>query len=494
MASDLADLLSDSAAALIEGTPKRLFIGGCWVTPASEDRFDVDDPADGTIIAGVADGSPADAIKCIDAAEAAASTWSSHSPRSRSDILMECFHAMHRRAEDLAVLISVESGKALTDARAEVSYAAEFFRWFAEEAVRIPGDLGLAPFGTGRIAVQHQPVGISLLITPWNFPAAMAARKIAPALAAGCTCILKPAAETPLTALALAEIVHEAGAPPGTLNVLTTSRPAEAVKVMLDDGRIRKLSFTGSTSVGKLLLRQAAEHVVNCSMELGGNAPFIVFDDADIDAALNGALTAKMRNAGETCIAANRFLVQSDVYEAFAAKLAERMNRIVVGRGRYTATECGPLISKNALEKVSTLVDQAAVHGGRILTGGGTLESDGYYYPPTVIADVDPGSEILNREIFGPVAPLVRFDSEDQAIRLANDTEYGLAAYIFTRDVQKGLRVADRIDAGMVAINRGSLSDVAAPFGGMKHSGIGREGGTYGILEYLETKYISISW
>jgi succinate-semialdehyde dehydrogenase/glutarate-semialdehyde dehydrogenase len=391
-------------------------------------------------------------------------------------------------------LISVENGKALRDARGEVAYAAEFFRWNAEEAVRITGEFGLAPSGANRIIVDHQPIGVCVLITPWNFPAAMATRKIAPALAAGCTVVLKPASETPLTAYALAAIYEEAGVPPGVVNVLTVSNPGPATAAMLADPRVRKLSFTGSTGVGRLLLAEAAKHVVSCSMELGGNAPFIVFDDADLEAALDGAMVAKMRNAGEACTAANRIYVQSGIHDAFAEGLRKRMTALKVGAGVEAATECGPMITKKAVDKIDRLVQNAVARGARVLCGGSVGSGTGFYYPPTVLCDVPADAAMAQEEIFGPVAPISRFERESEAIERANDTEYGLAAYIYTRDLARGMRVAAKIEAGMIALNRGLMSDPAAPFGGVKQSGIGREGGQrHGIAEFMEPKYLSVA-
>jgi succinate-semialdehyde dehydrogenase/glutarate-semialdehyde dehydrogenase len=395
----------------------------------------------------------------------------------------------------LATLISMENGKALRDARGEVAYAAEFFRWNAEEAVRITGEFGVAPSGNNRILVDYQPIGICVLITPWNFPAAMATRKIAPALAAGCTVILKPASETPLTAYALASIYEEAGVPPGVVNVLTTTNPGALTSAMLADPRVRKLSFTGSTGVGRMLLAEAAKHVISCSMELGGNAPFIVFDDADLEAALDGAMIAKMRNAGEACTAANRLYVQSGIHDAFADGLTRRMAALKVGAGFDEATECGPMITRRAVQKIDRLVEDARRRGARVLCGGTLSGDDGFFYPPTVLADVSPEADMAYEEIFGPVAPISRFETEDEVIALANNTEYGLAAYIYTRDLSRGMRVSSRVEAGMIGLNRGLMSDPAAPFGGVKQSGLGREGGQHhGIAEFMEAKYIATSF
>ncbi len=469
-----------------------LFIGGEWVPAA--DRFDVLDPATGKVLAAVSDGSVADAGSAVDAAAAALPGWAATAPRKRSEILRRAFELMTERAGDLAELISSENGKALADAKGEVAYAAEFFRWYAEEAVRADGTVATAPSGANRILVVRQPVGVCVLVTPWNFPAAMATRKIGPALAAGCTVVLKPASDTPLTALAMAAILAEAGVPAGVVNVLPSRSSGKVVSAMLHDPRVRKVSFTGSTEVGRILLAQAADNVVNTSMELGGNAPFVVFADADLDAAIDGAMIAKMRNAGEACTAANRFYVEESVAEAFSAKLAERMSALRVGPGTSPDTQVGPLVNEDTVAKVDDLVRGALDAGASAITGGSRPSGPGYYYPPTVLTGVRPDAAILREEIFGPVAPIVTFTSEEEAVRLANDTEYGLVAYVYTRDLARGLRVSEGIEAGMVGLNRGLVSDPAAPFGGVKQSGLGREGGHEGMLDYLESKYIAVSW
>jgi succinate-semialdehyde dehydrogenase / glutarate-semialdehyde dehydrogenase len=435
-----------------------------------------------------------DAAAAVDAAAAAGPEWAATAPRQRSEVLRRAFELMTERADELAKLISLENGKALVDAKGEVSYAAEFFRWYAEEAVRGDGLVTTAPSGANRILVVRQPVGVCVLVTPWNFPAAMATRKIGPAVAAGCTVILKPASDTPLTALAMAAILAEAGVPAGVVNVLPSRSSGRVVNAMLDDRRVRKISFTGSTEVGRVLLAKAAERVVNTSMELGGNAPFVVFADADLDAALAGAMIAKMRNGGEACTAANRFYVQASVADVFAAGLAERMAALRVGPGTDPGTQVGPLVNEDTVAKVDTLVQGAVSAGATAVTGGQRPSGAGFYYPPTVLSGVAPDAEILRAEIFGPVAPIVTFESEEEAVRLANDTEYGLVAYVYTRDLARGLRVSEAIEAGMVGLNRGLVSDPAAPFGGVKQSGIGREGGHEGLLEYLESKYIAVSW
>jgi len=435
-----------------------------------------------------------EACAAVDAAQAAAADWAATSPRRRSEILRACFEKLVENSGWLAELIALENGKALPDAKSEVAYAAEFYRWYAEEAVRIIGDIQVAPSGANRIIVQHQPIGISLLITPWNFPAAMATRKIAPALAAGCTCILKPAAETPLTALAIAQLMLEAGVPPGVINVLTTHDPGPICSAILHDPRVRKLSFTGSTEVGRILLREAAASIISSSMELGGNAPFIVFDDANLTDAIEGAMIAKMRNGGEACTAANRFYVQRGIYQAFAEQLAQRMAAVKLGPGTAPDTGCGPLINRAAIEKVQRLVAEALAQGARATLGAVTLQGQGYFYPPTVLVDVPQSATSLAEEIFGPVAVLVPFTDAQEAIELANATPYGLVAYVYTSDLKTGLQVSEKLESGMIALNRGLVSDPAAPFGGVKQSGLGREGSSHGLLEYTEAKYIAVSW
>jgi succinate-semialdehyde dehydrogenase/glutarate-semialdehyde dehydrogenase len=477
----------------LQACSRGLYIGGEWRGATGGRHIPVVDPSSEAVLAQVPDATPEDAIFAVDAASRAAPSWADTAPRKRSEILRRCFELMTERAEMLATLVSHENGKALRDARGEVAYAAEFFRWNAEEAVRISGEFGIAPGGSNRIIVDYQPIGVSVLITPWNFPAAMATRKIAPALAAGCTAILKPATETPLTAYALAAIYEEAGVPAGVINVLTTRDPGPVMGAMLRDPRVRKLSFTGSTAVGRTLLAEAAKSVLSCSMELGGNAPLIVFDDADLETALEGAMVAKMRNAGEACTAANRLYVQSGIYDRFAAAFAERMAALKVGPGVDPATECGPMITARAVAKIERLVEDAVGRGAKVACGGTKPAGVGFYYPPTVLTDVPPHAAMAHEEIFGPVAPLTRFDTEDEVIARANNTEYGLAAYIFTRDLGRGMRVARRIEAGMIALNRGLVSDPAAPFGGVKQSGLGREGGHHGVLEFLEAKYIAAS-
>jgi succinate-semialdehyde dehydrogenase / glutarate-semialdehyde dehydrogenase len=471
-----------------------LFIGGRFVPASDGGRFDVIDPATGDVLETVANGTVEDAIAAVDAADAAATAWAATAPRQRGEILRCAYQLMTERADELARLISQENGKALPDALGEVLYAAEFFRWYSEEAVRIPGTLATAPSGANKILVQYRPTGVCVLVTPWNFPAAMATRKIGPALAAGCTMVLKPASDTPLTALALAGLLAEAGVPDGAVNVLPARRSGAVVSAMLHDDRVRKLSFTGSTEVGRVLLREAADRVVNVSMELGGNAPFLVFADADLDAAIEGAMIAKMRNAGEACTSANRIYAQAPVAAEFARRLADRMSALKVGPGTADGVQVGPLVNREAVEKVDQLVQDAVAKGATVVTGGGRPDAEGCFYPPTVLTEVPPGAELLREEIFGPVAPVVAFDTEEEAIQLANDTEYGLVAYLYTGDLARGLRVSERLEAGMVGLNRGLVSDPAAPFGGVKQSGIGREGGQEGILEYLEASYVAVSW
>jgi succinate-semialdehyde dehydrogenase/glutarate-semialdehyde dehydrogenase len=475
-------------------TPKDLYIGGGWRPSGDGARLEVVDPATEQPIASVADAGVADALAAVDAAAGAAAAWAARPPRERGEILRRAFERLNAEKVAVARLITLESGKAFSEACAEVSYAAEFLRWFSEEAVRILGEIGTAPSGNNRMIVLRQPVGVCVFITPWNFPAAMATRKIGPALAAGCTVVLKPAKETPLTALAMAAIFEEAGVPPGVVNVIPSRRSAQIVHEMLRDARVRKLSFTGSTEIGRILLAQAAERVVKCSMELGGNAPFLVFADADLDLAVAGAMVAKLRNGGESCTAANRFYVEAPVAEAFAARLAEAMAQVRIGPGLEEGVQMGPLVNEATRRKVEELVADARRRGGRVLAGGQRPSRPGYFYEPTVIAGLPADARVFREEIFGPVAPICAFETEEQAVALANDTEFGLVSFVHTRDLARALRVAERIESGMVGINRGVVSDPAAPFGGWKQSGIGREGAHAGLLEYLESKYIAASW
>ena len=474
--------------------PTDLFVGGTWQPARSGRRLEVTNPSTDEVLTTVADADVEDATAAVDAAAQAAASWAATSPRARSELLLRAFDLMTERREELAQLISTENGKALADARGEVAYAAEFFRWYAEQGVRIRGEVGLSPSGANRMLVSYQPVGVSVLVTPWNFPAAMATRKIAPALAAGCTAVLKPAAETPLTALAVAGILAEAGLPAGVLNVVTTSTPGPVVGAMLTDPRTRMLSFTGSTPVGRTLLRTAADQVLKCGMELGGNAPFVVFDDADLEAALDGAMIAKMRNGGQACTAANRFYVQAGVHDAFVEGLAERMRAVQLGPGTDESSACGPLITAAAVAKVDRLVRDAVDRGARAVVGGAPVEGPGSFYPPTVLVDVTPDAQLLREEVFGPVAPVVRFEREDEVLAAVNDTEYGLVSYLYTGDLARGLRLSERFESGMVGLNRGLVSDPAAPFGGIKQSGLGREGSSEGLHEFLEAKYVATSW
>jgi len=471
-----------------------LYIGGNWRKASAGEPIQVLDPATGAVFAEVASASVEDALSAVASAADALPAWSRMAPRERGEVLRRTFELMMQRQQSLAELIVRENGKAMSDAVAEVRYAAEFFRWYGEEAVRALGEVSRAPSGSNRILVQLQPIGVSVLVTPWNFPAAMATRKIGPALAAGCTVVLKPASDTPLTALAIAAVLQEAGAPAGVVNVIPSARSGKVVGAMLHDPRVRKLSFTGSTEVGRVLLAQAADCIVSSSMELGGNAPFLVFDDADVEAAVAGAMIAKMRNGGQACTAANRFLVQKGIAPAFVQRFTEAMRAVKVGNGLESGVGLGPLINAAACNTVQELVDDAVGSGARVLTGGRRIDGRGYFYPPTVLDRVPPASRILTQEIFGPVAPIVEFEDEEQAIALANDTEYGLISYLYTSDLRRGLRVAERLEAGMVGLNRGVVSDPAAPFGGVKQSGLGREGAHDGLLEFLEKKYVAVEW
>jgi succinate-semialdehyde dehydrogenase/glutarate-semialdehyde dehydrogenase len=478
---------------VVGAVPTGLFIGGEWQPAENGATFTVDDPSTGQRLAEVADASPADGLRALDAAEKAQPAWAAVPPRERSDILRRAYDILLERKEDLALLMTLEMGKPLAEARGEIAYAAEFFRWFSEEAVRIDGGYAVAPNGQGRLLVMRQPVGPCVLITPWNFPMAMGTRKIGPAVAAGCTMVIKPAEQTPLSMLALAAIMKEAGLPDGVLNLVTTADPAAVMEPIIRDGRARKLSFTGSTPVGKKLLEQCAEQVMRTSLELGGNAPFLVFEDADLDAAVDGAMLAKMRNIGEACTAANRFYVQSSVADEFARRLAGRMRDLPIGRGVDEGVVVGPLIDAEARDKVSALVADAVERGAEVLTGGEPLEGEGYFYAPTVLSGVPHDARMRHEEIFGPVAPITTFETEEEAITAANDTEFGLVSYIFTRDLDRALRLSERVETGMVGLNQGVVSNPAAPFGGMKQSGLGREGGTIGIEEFLEVKYVAVA-
>lgn len=479
-------------AELIRTVPTDLFLGGRWVTADNDATFPVLDPATGNELTRVADASPADAMRALDAAVAVGDEWAATPARERGELLRSVFEKITAHADDLALLMTLEMGKALPESRSEVTYGAEFLRWFAEEAVRIAGRYTPAPAGNGRILVTRRPVGPCLAITPWNFPLAMGTRKIAPALAAGCTMILKPASETPLTLLFLARLFDEAGLPEGVLSVLPTSRSGEVTGPLLDDPRLRKLTFTGSTGVGRSLAETAGKSLLRTSLELGGNAPFVVFDDADIDVTVDAAVAAKMRNGGEACTAANRFHVANSIRERFVDALVEKMSAYRMGPGSDADTTLGPLINEKQRDTVVDLVGDAVSAGARVRLGGEVPEGPGWFYPATVLDDVPAEARILREEVFGPVAAVRGFDTEDEAIAAANDTEYGLAAYIFTENLDRALRVSEAIESGIVGVNRGVVSDVAAPFGGIKASGIGREGGSEGIEEYLETKYIAL--
>ncbi|MCW5252353.1 NAD-dependent succinate-semialdehyde dehydrogenase [Streptomyces sp. SHP 1-2] len=474
--------------------PTELFIGGAWRPAGDGARFTVHDPATGEPVASVASATETDGVHAVEAAAKALPDWAATPPRERAEILRRAFESMRAEQEELARLIVAENGKALPDARAEVAYAAEFLRWYAEEAVRLSGTLGHAPAGGNRILVMRRPIGVAVLVTPWNFPAAMATRKIGPALAAGCTVVLKPASETPLTALAVAGHLQRAGVPAGVVNVLPSRRTGPLVTALLAHPEVRKISFTGSTEVGKHLLRQAADRVLASSMELGGNAPFLVLADADLDEAVAGAMIAKMRNGGEACTAANRFYAHSSISGEFARRLADAMGRLRVGPGQEDGTDVGPLVNERARAEMQEVVDEAVAAGATVLTGGRTPDGPGWFYPPTVLADVPADSAVLRREIFGPIAPVVTFDTVDEALDLANRCEVGLAGYVYTRDLALGLRVSERLEVGMVGLNRGVVSDPAAPFGGVKESGLGREGGHEGLLEYTESKMIATQW
>ena len=480
--------------AVVEAVPKRLFIGGKWVDAAGGGTLPVEDPSTQETIAEVADATPEDALAALAAAHEQQEAWAQHAPRERGEILRRAYEAMVERADDLALLMTLEMGKPLAESKTEVTYAAEFFRWFAEQAVRIDGRFQVAPTGQGRLLVMKQPVGPCYLITPWNFPAAMATRKIGPAVAAGCTMVLKPASATPLSALAVAQILDEAGLPKGVLNVLTSSSSSAVSKPIISDFRLRKLSFTGSTEVGRKLMEQASEQILRVSMELGGNAPFIVFEDADFDAAIEGAMIAKMRNIGEACTAANRFYVADALYERFVDELAQRMASLKIGRGTQDDVKVGPLINDEQRSKVQELVEDAVEKGARSVASADPPDGPGYYFPPTVLRDIPDDARLLKEEIFGPVAPVRSFSDEEKAIRAANDTEFGLVAYLYTRDIGRAIGAMEQLEYGMIGLNQGMVSNPAAPFGGIKHSGVGREGGYEGIQEYLETKYCAVSY
>jgi succinate-semialdehyde dehydrogenase / glutarate-semialdehyde dehydrogenase len=479
-------------AEVLAAVPKELLIGGVWRPAEHGARLAVEDPATGETLCEVADATSADAIAALDSAAKAQIQWGAHPPRERGEILRRAFELVAARADDLALLMTLEMGKSLAESRSEIVYANEFLRWFSEEAVRIDGRYAVSPNGATRLITMRQPVGPCLLITPWNFPLAMGTRKVAPAIAAGCTIVVKPAKQTPLSMLAFAGILEEAGLPAGVLNVLTSSDAASVTDPLFDDPRLRKLSFTGSTEVGRKLAARAMDRVLRVSMELGGNAPFLVFEDADLDAAIDGAMLAKMRNMGEACTSANRFYVAAPIAGEFAKRLAERMSKLRLGRGTERDTDVGPLIDATQRDKVHELVEDAVGRGATVLTGGGPLDGPGYFYHPTVLADVPAGSRLLAEEIFGPVAPIVTFNTDEEALAKANDTEFGLVAYVFTRGVSRAIKIAEGLETGMVGLNQGIVSNAAAPFGGIKQSGFGREGGNEGIDEYLSVKYVGL--
>ncbi|NOX28753.1 MAG: NAD-dependent succinate-semialdehyde dehydrogenase [Actinobacteria bacterium] len=472
----------------------QILIGGKWLDGAGGDRISVTDPATGKEVATVAAGTPADATAAVDAAAIAQKQWAQTPPRERAEILRNCWSTLLAHSDELAEIIVREHGKPLADAKGEIAYAAEFFRWNSEEAVRIHGSIGTAPAGNNKIIVRHPPVGVVVMVTPWNFPAAMITRKVAPALAAGNAAVIKPAKETPLTALRIGELLHEAGVPAGVVNVVPTLTAGSWFEAATAHDATRMVSFTGSTEVGRVLLKRCADRVLKVAMELGGNAPFIVFNDADVDAAVEGAMTAKMRHSAETCTAANRFFAESEIADAFTAKLAKAMGAIKTGSGFDESVTCGPLINADAVLTVTALVDEAVNSGAQVAVGGSAIAGSGFFYEPTVLGNVAEGSAITTQEIFGPVAPIISFTDTDAMIDQANDTEMGLAAYVYSGDIGRGLNVCERLESGMVGLNRGAMSDPAAPFGGMKQSGLGREGASEGIYEFCETQYIAASW
>ncbi|MTD45694.1 aldehyde dehydrogenase family protein [Conexibacter sp. W3-3-2] len=480
-------------AAVVDGVPKQLYIGGTWRDAGGGGTLDVDDPSTGDVLCAVADGTVADGDAALAAAHAAFPGWRDTAPRERGEVLRRAFELMTERTDDLALLMTLEMGKPLEESRGEIAYAAAFLRWYAEEAVRIDGRFTTSENGKGRILTMRRPVGPCVFITPWNFPMAMGTRKVGPAIAAGCTMVVKPAQQTPLSMLALAAILEEAGLPGGVCNVVTTHSTAEVMAPLIADPRARKLSFTGSTPIGKKLIEQSAEQVLRVSMELGGNAPFLVFEDADLDAAIEGALLAKMRNIGEACTSANRFLVHEAVADDFARRLAHELGSMKVGRGTEEGVRVGPLIDEAAVDKVTELVGDAVDRGAQVLTGGERVGDRGHFYAPTVLAGVDPDARVNHEEIFGPVAPITTFSSDDEAIERANDTEYGLVAYAYTRDLARAFKVMEGLDTGMIGLNQGLVSNAGAPFGGVKQSGFGREGGPEGLGEYLETRYVAMN-
>ena len=478
---------------VVDDVPKQLYIAGEWRDAAGGETIDVEDPATGEVLCQVADATPEDAQAALGAAHEKQAEWAATAPNERSEILHSAFEALNDQAGELALLMTLEMGKTLAESKGEIAYASEFFRWYAGEALRVEGQYKVAGDGAGRVLTMRQPVGPCVMITPWNFPMAMGTRKIGPAIAAGCTMVVKPAQLTPLSMLALAKVLEEAGLPGGVLNVITASSSGSTMGPLIEDPRARKLSFTGSTEVGQSLIEQSAKRVLKVSMELGGNAPFLVFEDADLDAAVDGAMIAKMRNIGEACTSANRFHVAAPVAGEFASRLAERMGAMKVGRGTEDDSEVGPLIDDDQRGKVAELVDDAVDRGAKAIVGGKGVDGPGYFYEPTVLADVTPDARLLKEEIFGPVAPVIAFDSEDDAIHAANDTEFGLVAYVYTKDLKRAFRVCEALDSGMIGLNQGLVSNAGAPFGGVKQSGVGREGGNEGIDEYLEVKYVAVN-
>ncbi|MEO7447643.1 MAG: NAD-dependent succinate-semialdehyde dehydrogenase [Humibacillus sp.] len=478
---------------VLESVPTGLFIGGSWRAATGGGTLPVDDPATGRILTHVADATVADGKAALDAAVAAQADWARTAPRDRGELLRAAYELLTERADHFAMLMTLEMGKTLAESRGEVAYGSEFFRWFSEEAVRIGGRFSIAPNGATRLMTMKQAVGPVLMITPWNFPLAMGTRKIGPAIAAGCTMVVKPASQTPLTMLALADLLREVGLPDGVLNVVTTSTTADVMEPLIRDPRLRKLTFTGSTPVGRRLMEQASQQILRVSMELGGNAPFLVFEDADVDRAVEGAMLAKMRNMGEACTAANRFYVHESLAQEFSDKLAQRMGALVLGKGTKKGVDVGPLVDEKSRDKVAALVEDAVSKGARVVIGGSAPSGVGWFYEPTVLADVPPDADLAREEIFGPVAPISTFRTDAEAIAMANDTEYGLVAYLFTKDLSRAFTVSEALEFGMVGVNQGIVSNPAAPFGGVKASGVGREGGFEGIDEYLETKYVGIA-
>jgi succinate-semialdehyde dehydrogenase/glutarate-semialdehyde dehydrogenase len=486
-------ITADQEKTVLSNVNSQLFIGGEWRESSNGATLEVEDPSTGDTIATIADATPEDASAALDAAVAAQAEWAAHPPRERGEILRRAFEAITAKADELALVMTLEMGKPLAESKAEIAYASEFFRWFAEEAVRIEGRYATAPNGAGRLITMRQPVGPCYMITPWNFPMAMGTRKIGPAIAAGCTMVVKPAQQTPLSMLALGEILEGAGLPKGVLNIVTSSSSSDVSKPIIGDPRLRKLSFTGSTEVGRKLIEQSAPNILRVSMELGGNAPFLVFDDADVDAAVEGAVIAKMRNIGEACTAANRFHVAEKLQDEFTEKLAGKLGEMPVGRGTEDDVKVGPLIDADQRSKVKELVDDATEKGASVVLGGTERDGAGYFFDPTVLSGVPADARLLKEEIFGPVAPVATFDEEEAAVAAANDTEYGLVAYVYTSDIKRAFRVCEALDTGMVGLNQGLVSNPAAPFGGVKQSGFGREGGAEGIHEYLEIKYVAMN-